>query len=191
MAPTRPTGANELPPAPFPVDSSHKVTINGKVYDAFLHPGVVASEQPDACVTMAQYLRDVETAYAAAGKPDGGPLGSAYSNIVHSRVTKVLNGDHSKTNLAAIAEVYVRIVKPLNSVGSLPGSGTVENLAGDAAGILKFLSDPVRLGELIVGVVLLGVAFNAVLRSSMGSSAPQIKSSSAIPASKIAKAFRD
>jgi hypothetical protein len=41
---------------------------------------------------------------------------------------------------------------------SPPGLGTLKDLLG-------FLGNPVRLGELVVGVILLGVAFNAALKS--------------------------
>jgi hypothetical protein len=194
-----PTGANELPAPPYPVDKHHKVTIDGKVYDAYLHPGTVPAAN---AVVMAQYLRDVENAYLSAGKPDNGPLVDAYVNIVHSRVAKVLDQRSRKpSDLAAIAEVYVRIVKPLPSEGVIPGSGTAneaKSVVDSVVDFLRLLTKAelwVRVGEFGIGVILITVGVNAALKQTLGSSAPQIPSPAKVlrkasPAKTVTKALK-
>jgi len=72
---------------------------------------------------------------------------------------------------ANIQVLYAQWV--LGSVETLPnedpgraeaGLGPLPNPLGSLQSLLGFLGNPVRLGELVVGVILLGVAFNAALK---------------------------
>lgn len=56
-------------------------------------------------------------------------------------------------------------------------AGAAANVLSEADALKKLLnwiSDPIRMGELIVGVIVVGLGINAMLKGALGKNAPQI-----------------
>src|SRR5215469_471375 len=71
------------------------------------------------------------------------------------------------------------------------GFGSVLDALNALKGFIDFIANPVRVGELVVGVIVLGVAFNAVMKQGFGANAPQIpgpvKVAKVVATKKVAK----
>lgn len=174
MAPTA-KAPNVLPtPYPYTVTGSTHVVVNGVAYDTSNGGG---SKIPVADLeVMAKYDRSIETAYAAAGKPDGGPLGTAYVNLAHKTIADVVDkGSTNLDNLADCAAMYTLSVKQVTSAGAIPGADTTAAVVGgavsgvtDVADFLQALSNPtlwLRVGEFALGGVMIAIGLIVVLRS--------------------------
>lgn len=98
-----------------------------------------------------------------------------------SGISGIPNGDNlkklSNTNLLIQYQLAYSIYgfldtgiqSPVTAVkDAIPGWGTIEKM-------LEFLLDPVRMGEIIVGVIFVGVGINAMLKQS-GAPTPSVGS---------------
>lgn len=145
-----------MPTPPYPVTSNadktkEYVTVNGVKYDPI--PGTKDKVPPDrALLEMALYL-------------------SATGRLDRSWVEDIQSKKASLTEKQNLVGVYEEDVAPLTGIGKLPPVG-IENPAknlgtaiGSVTDFLKLLVDPniwLRVAEVLVGVILLGVGIAKV-----------------------------
>lgn len=183
----------QIPPAPFPVDGSHNITINGTVYK-FRADNIPLSDVQ----AMATWMNSIIQLHNTQD-PHGNntTLETAYINMNHSLVAKVVgsSGSISTGDAQTLAANYAQVAKPFNSVGVAPGVITAETGAEDAASGLEtvgqFLGDLAnphlwtRVAEFAVGGILLAIAIDQLVKGGSGATRA-VKSGSKLAVTPVA-----